>query len=67
MDSATDADRLARYDRFAEEIRAEFAGTRKRLADLRAQDKVKTATYQQLFANRMTLEGIDRRLRNAGL
>ena len=64
MDSATDADRLAR---FAEEIRAEFADTRKRLADLRAQDKVKTATYQQLFANRMTLEGIDRRLRNAGL
>lgn len=67
MDSATDADRLARYDRFAEEIRAEFADTRKRLADLRAQDKVKTATYQQLFASRMTLEGIDRRLRNAGL
>lgn len=67
MNSATDADRLARYDHFVAGIRAELADTRKRLADLRAQDKVKTATYQQLFANRMTLEGIDRRLRNAGL
>lgn len=53
MNSATDADRLARYDHF--------------VAGIRAEGKVKTATYQQLFANRMTLEGIERRLRDAGL
>lgn len=67
MDSTSDADRLARSDHFAAGIRAELADTRARLAELRAQGKVKMATYQQLFANRMTLEGIERRLRDAGL
>ena len=35
--------------------------------DLRAQNKVKTATYRQLFATRLTLKEIDRRLVERGL
>ena len=34
---------------------------------LRTENKVKTATYRQLFAARMTLKDIDRRLVERGL
>lgn len=34
---------------------------------LRTENKVKTATYRQLFATRMTLKDIDRRLVERGL
>ena len=58
----TESERLAAYDAFAAEVRAELAQTVERMNELQAQNKVKTATYRQLFAARVTLKDIDRRL-----
>ena len=63
----TDEQRLAAYDAFAQGVREELAQIGERMDDLRAQDKVKTATYLQLFAARITLKDIDRRLQERGL
>lgn len=63
----TDQDRLAAYEAFAAEVREELSGTVARMEDLQAQNKVKTATYRQLFAARVTLKEIDRRLASHGL
>lgn len=63
----TDEQRLAAYDEFARGVRAELAQVSERMDGLRAQDKVKTATYRQLFAARITLKDIDRRLQERGL
>ena len=63
----TDEQRLAAYDEFTQGVRAELAQVSERMDDLRAQDKVKTATYRQLFAARITLKDIDRRLQERGL
>ncbi len=62
-----DAERLAAYDAFAEDVRAELAATKERMAELAAAGKVKTATYRQLFAARVTLKEIDARLAERGL
>lgn len=63
----TDQERLAAYEAFAAEVREELSGTVARMEDLQAQNKVKTATYRQLFAARVTLKEIDRRLASHGL
>lgn len=63
----TDQERLAAYEAFAAEVREELSGTVARMEDLQAQNKVKTATYRQLFAPRVTLKEIDRRLASHGL
>ena len=63
----TDADRLAAYDTFAAEVRAESAQVQARMDELRAAGKVKTATYRQLFASRITLKEIVSRLEAHGL
>lgn len=62
-----DAERLRAYDDFAEDVRAELADVTRRMDALRAESKVKTATYRQLFAVRVTLKDIDRRLAERGL
>lgn len=62
-----DRERLAAYDAFAHDVRAELAQVGARMDDLRAQNKVKTATYRQLFASRITLKDIDGRLAERGL
>lgn len=62
-----DAERLAAYDAFAEDVRAELAATKGRMAELAAAGKVRTATYRQLFAARVTLKEIDARLAERGL
>ncbi len=62
-----DAERLAAYDSFAQDVRAELATTKERMAELAAAGKVKTATYRQLFAARVTLKEIDGRLAERGL
>lgn len=61
------SERLAAYDAFARGIRAELAEVGARMDALRTENKVKTATYRQLFATRMTLKDIDRRLVERGL
>ncbi|WP_156780334.1 hypothetical protein [Collinsella intestinalis] len=62
-----DSERLAAYDAFARGIRAELAEVGARMDVLRTENKAKTATYRQLFATRMTLKDIDRRLVERGL
>ena len=60
-------ERLERYDAFAREVRDELFATCARMEDLAGQNKVKTATYRQLFAARITLKDICRRLDEHGL
>ena len=62
-----DAERLRSYEAFAAQARAELADVTQRMGALRAENKVKTATYRQLFATRITLKDIDRRLVARGL
>lgn len=62
-----DSERLAAYDAFARGIRAELAEVGARMDVLRDENKVKTAMYRQLFAARMNLKDIDRRLVERGL
>ncbi|MDO4437655.1 MAG: hypothetical protein Q4B77_06885 [Coriobacteriaceae bacterium] len=63
----SDAERLEAYDAFSRAVRAELSEMGERMDALRAENKVKTATYRQLFAMRMTLKEIDRRLAERGL
>lgn len=62
-----DEERLAAYEEFAADVRREYADVEAQMDELKAQGKVKTATYRQLFATRITLKDIDRRLRSRGL
>lgn len=62
-----DEKRLEEYEGFARDVRAELAETNARMDALRAEGKTKTATYRQLFANRVTLKEIDARLAERGL
>lgn len=66
-DARTDAERLAAYDAFAAQVRAENEQVQRQMEDLRAINKVKTATYRQLFATRITLKEIVSRLEEHGL
>lgn len=59
--------RLAAYEEFSRGVRDELASTVARMDELAAAGKVKTATYRQLFAARVTLREIDARLRERGL
>ena len=61
------AGRLAAFESFAADVRAELASAEARMEELRAQGKTKTATYQQLFANRVVLREIDELLSEHGL
>lgn len=60
-------ERLAAYEQFAAEVRREYAEVEAQMDELKAQGKVKTATYRQLFATRIILKDIDRRLRARNL
>lgn len=63
----TDERRLEEFEGFARDVRAELAETSARMDALRAENKIKAATYRQLFANRITLKEIDARLAERGL
>ena len=62
-----DDERLAAYDAFARDIRSELVRVAEQMEGLRLSGKVKTATYRQLFAARITLKEIDGRLAERGL
>ncbi len=62
-----DAERLARFDAFASDVRDELARTVERMDALKAAGRVRSATYRQLFAARITLKEIDGRLAERGL
>ena len=63
----TDRERLEAFEAFARDVRAEYAQTERRMAELRDAGRVKSATYRQLFAARVALKDIDRRLAECGL
>ena len=60
-------DRLARFEAFAEAVSDDRQATQSRMESLRNQGKMRTATYQQLLANKMTLDQIIARLSDAGI
>ena len=62
-----DRDRLDAFEAFAAEVRDELRQVTERMDALRAENKVKTATYRQLVAARITLKEIDGRLTGHGL
>ncbi len=51
----TDEERLCKFEEMLDAVRSERQTVSATLEDLRVQNKVKTATYQQLFARKMTL------------
>ncbi|MGN0076143.1 MAG: hypothetical protein ACI38Z_04120 [Parafannyhessea sp.] len=59
--------RLERYEAFAASVREDYGTTQRQMDDLRAQDRVKTATYRQLYAYKCTLGEILDRLEECGL
>ena len=59
--------RLGRYEAFRCDVVAELASTEGQLRDLKTAGKTRTATYQQLFANSLTLRGILERLADHGI
>lgn len=62
-----DHERLLAFDAFARGVREDLARITEQMDELKAQSKVKTVTYRQLFASRITLKEIDRRLTDQGL
>lgn len=62
-----DTERLQAYDAFAIEVRSELESVTQKMAELKTANKVKTATYRQLFAVRITLKEIEARLHSHGL
>lgn len=59
--------RLERYEAFAAGVREDYGSAVRQMDDLRAQDRVKTATYRQLYAYKSTLGEILDRLEECGL
>lgn len=59
--------RLERFDRFARDVRHELEQAEAQMQELREEGRVRSATYQQLYANRTILVDIVRRLSEAGL
>lgn len=59
--------RLESYEAFAAGVREDYGSAVRQMDDLRAQDRVKTATYRQLYAYKSTLGEILDRLEECGL
>ena len=66
MDGARER-RLERFDLFADKVRSELAEADATLAQLKAEGKARTATYQQLWANSAVLHQIVEHLEEVGL
>lgn len=49
-------ERLEKFESMLAGVQKEYDSICTTLAELRSQDKVRTATYQQLFARKMTLD-----------
>lgn len=60
-------DTLAAFQQMRDDIVAECAAVASQLDELKAQKKVRTATYQQLFARKMTLTAMLDLYRKHGL
>lgn len=53
-----DAERLGRFEAMLAAVREEHAALLAQMEGLREQSKARTATYQQLFARKMTLDAL---------
>lgn len=58
MCEMTERERLAAYDRMYEDLLREREGVLEKLEGLRAAGKQRGATYQQLLAQKLTLQNI---------
>ena len=67
MSLSEDKVQVERYEAFRRDVISELADTKTRLATLKAEGKTRSATYQQLYANRIVLEGILDRLAEHGI
>ena len=59
--------RLEAFERMLEAVQNHYYDTDRKMRRLKEEGKEKTATYRQLFAARITLKDIDRRLADHGL
>lgn len=66
LEANTSAARLAAYEAFAAEVREDLQRIDARMDELQRAGKTK-AEYRQLFAARMTLRDVERRLAKHGL
>ncbi len=60
-------DRLGRHEDVLESLQVEYNDTLAQIERLRAENRVHTATYRQLVANRITLKSVLGRYADAGL
>ncbi len=63
----TDQERLAAYDRMYSDLLREQAGVLEKLETLRSAGKQRGATYQQLLAQKLTLQNLIGRLELYGI
>lgn len=62
-----DAERSERFEAMLAAVREEHAALLVQMKELRDRNKVRTATYQQLFARKMNLDAICALYRDYGL
>ena len=60
-------ERLGRHEDVLAVLRQEYADAEAQLARLRDEGRIRTATYHQLVANRITLKSVLGRFSDAGL
>ncbi len=53
-----DYERLEAYEKMRQNVLAEFSSMEKQMEELKAQGKVKSATYRQLMGRKMTYQTI---------
>ena len=63
----TPEERLAAFEAFAAEVRAELTATSEHLDGLKARGRERSATFRQLMAQRLALRSIVERLERFGL
>lgn len=63
----TDQERLERFEAALADLQAEQASVEATMKELRAKGRVKSATYQQLMARRLTLKALGGMFERHGL
>lgn len=60
-------ERLEAFEKMLEDIQRQYAYEQKRMEQLKAEGKEKTATYRQYFGNRLMYKAMLEKYRNYGL
>ena len=61
------SEREEKFERMLQDVQADYQRTVSEMERLKGQDKTKTATYRQLFANKLTLQNLLALYRTYGL